>query len=214
MTSLRKARKMKIKVQPKMTAERQKIYRETLETVSKVNRRLKGLKNAGYSGSWASKKLENRLDTKNLKAWSKAGKVKINKSLTNTQLLAIQKASNQFLASETSKARGIEKTREKTIESLKATLAKDETLDNLDAETAYDMLSDDDFNYFNTEEKVGASTLWALLEDSVEYIDGKGESAITRDRNSFVNKVMNMYDSSNDVQARERLMRLYNNYVL
>lgn len=213
MASIRKAKKLGLYKKPKISPEKVEMYEQTRAIAERVNRRLKTLKQSKMGGTWSSKKLANRLNSKTIKAFKK-GKVVVDKDLTTTQMIAIQKASSQFLVSETSTLAGIERVKRETIKSLKATLATDKRFDNLDAETAYSMLSDDDFNYFNNEEKVGASTLWALLEDSIEYIEGKGESAIARDKNSFINKIMNMYDSSNDVQARERLMRLYNNYVL
>lgn len=205
MASIRKAKKLGIYKAPKYTKDRAKLLADTLKLISDANRRLKGLNQAGYKGTWASKKLAERLNTKVLNAWSKQGKIKINKTLTNTQLKAIQKATQQFMASQTSKASGIKKIKESTLDSLRATLSKDIELDEMDVETAYEMLSNKDFDYFNNADRVGASTMWALIEDAKEY---------EQSEDTFISRLLNMYDSSNDLDAVERAKRLYDRYIL
>ena len=217
MASIRKAKKLGIYKVPKYTKDRAKLMADTRKLISDANRRLKGLNQAGYKGTWASKKLIERLDTKVLKAWSKQGKIKVRKTLTNTQLKAIQKATQQFLTSQTSKVSGIKKVKESTLDSLRATLSKDieldemdvETadieLDEMDVETAYEMLSNKDFDYFNNADRVGASTMWALIEDAKEY---------NQSEDTFISRLLNMYDSSNDLDAIERAKRLYDRYIL
>lgn len=205
MASIRKAKKLGIYKAPKYTKERAKLIADTRKLVSDANRRLKGLNQAGYKGTWASKKLADRLDTKILNAWNKQGKIKINKTLTNTQLKAIQKATQQFMTSQTSKVSGIKKVKESTLDSLRATLSKDIELDEMDVESAYEMLSNKDFDYFNNADRVGASTMWALIEDAKEY---------DQSEDTFISRLLNMYDSSNDLDAIERAKRLYDRYIL
>lgn len=205
MASIRKAKKLGIYKAPKYTKERAKLIADTRKLVSDANRRLKGLNQAGYKGTWASKKLADRLDTKVLNAWTKQGKIKVNKILTNTQLKAIQKATQQFMTSQTSKVSGIKKVKESTLDSLRATLSKDIELDEMDVETAYEMLSNKDFDYFNNADRIGASTMWALIEDAKEY---------DQSEDTFISRLLNMYDSSNDLDAIERAKRLYDRYIL
>lgn len=205
MASIRKSKKLGIYKAPKYTKDRAKIMAETRALVDKANRRLKGLESAGYKGTWASKKLSNRLDTKVLSAMDKKGRIKVNKNLTNTQLLSVQKATKQFLASETSKVSGIKRVKNNTLESLKATLSKDMNMSDEDVETAYDMLSDKDFDYFNKDDRIGASTMWALIEDAIEY---------EQTESTFINNLLNIMDFSNDMDAINRAKRLYEKYVL
>lgn len=205
MASIRKAKKLGIYKAPKYTKERAKLIADTRKIVSEANRRLKGLNQAGYKGTWASKKLADRLDTKVLNAWNKQGKIKLNKTLTNTQLKAIQKATQQFMTSQTSKVSGIKKVKKSTLDSLRATLSKDIELDEMDVESAYEMLSNKDFDYFNNADRVGASTMWALIEDAKEY---------DQSEDTFISRLLNMYDSSNDLDAIERAKRLYDRYIL
>ena len=70
-----------------------------------------------------------------------------------------------------------------------------------DAEFYYDMLGDDDFDYFA--DKIGASTLWQLIDEAIEMND-------TED--SWLNRLGN-YITLNDLDIRDRAIRLYNKYV-
>lgn len=203
MASIRKAKKLGTYKKIPYTRERAKLMAETRKLVDEANRRLKGLNNAGYRGTWASKKLINRIDTKTLKAWDKTGKIKVNKNLTSTQLKAIQKATEQFLSSKTSRIKGIEETKKATIDSIKETLSEEnrKRVTEEDAEFYYDMLGDDDFDYFA--DKIGASTLWQLIDEAIEMND-------TED--SWLNRLGN-YITLNDLDIRDRAIRLYNKYV-
>lgn len=204
MTSIRKAKKLGIYKVPKYTKERSELIKEIRKITSQVNKRLKALNTKGYKGTWASKKLINRLKGDKLSAYKK-GRVVVPKTATRTDLIAIQKKSRQFLASATSTSSGIEKVKKQTIESLRATFSTDKRLEDADVETAYEMLSNKDFEYFNNEDRVGASTLWALIEDAIEY---------NQTEETFLNNLLNIYESSADKDARVRAKRLYDKYVL
>lgn len=204
MASIRKAKKLGTYKPIKYTKERAKLMAETRAMVEKANKRLKGLKNAGYKGTWASKKLINRIDTKTLKAWDKTGKIKINKNLNNTQLKAIQKATDQFLKSKTSTLKGIRDTESATIKSIQATLSDEKRglVSKEDAEFYYDMFGNDDFNYFA--DKIGASTLWMLIDEAIENNDSE-DDWLSR---------LGRYITLEDLDIRERAVRLYNKYII
>lgn len=203
MASIRKAKKMGTYKAPKYTTERAKILAQTRKLVDQANRRIKGLNNAGYKGTWASKKLINRLNTKKLKAWGKGGKVKINKNLSKTQLIAVQKAINQFLSSKTSTIKGIKEVRNATIDSIKSTLSSEKRgrVTEEDAEFYYEMFESDDFNYFA--DKIGASTLWQLIDEAIEK-NVSEENWIS---------MLSSYITLNDLDMRERAIRLYEKYI-
>ena len=204
MASIRKAKKLGTYKAIPYSKERAKLLAETRASVEKANKRLKGLKNAGYTGTWSSKKLINRLDNKKLDAWDKRGKIKINKQMTNTQLKAVQKASDQFLKSKTSTPKGIKDVKSATIKSLQATLSDEQRgkVTEEDAEFYYDMFGSDDFNYFA--DKIGASTLWTLIDESIEKLDSE---------ESWLKKLSN-YITLNDLDMRERAIRLYEKYII
>ena len=204
MASIRKAKKLGTYKAIPYSKERAKLLAETRKSVEKANKRLKGLKNAGYTGTWSSKKLINRLDNKKLDAWDKRGKIKVNKQMTNTQLKAVQKASDQFLKSKTSTPKGIKDVKSATIKSLQATLSDEQRgkVTEEDAEFYYDMFGSDDFNYFA--DKIGASTLWTLIDESIEKLDSE---------ESWLKKLSN-YITLNDLDMRERAIRLYEKYII
>ena len=188
-----------------ITKEQQsaKLYKETLKLVQKSNARLDSLQRHYKLGTWSSKKLMNRLDTNILKAWSIKGKIKLNNNLTNTQLKAIQKATKQFLESKTSTNKGIKSVKESTKESLKNSLSLDNELDDEDVEEMYNMLSNNDFDYFN--EKVGASTMWVIIDDAIEQNDSE---------EGFLERIERYAMTLNDLDVKEKARRLYEKYVV
>ena len=82
---------------------------------------------------------------------------------------------------------------------------KNKEITKQDIEDYYDMLGDKDFDYFN--DKVGASSMWSAIEDSVEYDDSE---------NDFINRLknMNLIDVTTDIDALEKARRLYEKYVI
>lgn len=188
-----------------------KEYRRTQEKLNTVNKRLQTLAKSGYSGTWASRKLLNRLQGGKVgdvidvtKRGGQITGIKSANKLTKTEMIAIQKASSQFLVSKTSTKKGIEETRQATIESLQTTLSTDKKkLTNEEAEALYDMLGDNDFEDFV--QKVGASTMWNLIEDAREANDSE---------KSFLARLERMAITLEDVNLRDKARRIYEKYVI
>ena len=174
----------------------------TKKLVSKANARLDSLQRRHRSATYASKKLANRLSSDKMKMWQK-GKIRMRKNLTNTQLVALNKAINQFLSSATSTNKGISTFKRKQIESI-FRQRSDEDIDftEEDAEDFFDMFGNNDFQYFA--EKIGASTLQEIIYDSIKENDSEDE---------FLYR-LNLYIEINDLDIREKAIRLYNKYVL
>lgn len=189
----------------KMNPRQRELYQQNVELAQEVNRRLKGLRSSGFQNTYASKKLRKRLNTEVLKSWTvdKGGKVKIKKNLTATQMMAVNKAMRQFLASKTSKARGIEQVRKDTIETLRKTLSEEnkDMVSQEDAEMFYDLFGDDDFNFFA--EKIGSSELQAIVADSIDAKD---------DVDSWIER-LGFHRDIEDLDIRERAERLYDKYI-
>lgn len=178
-------------------------FKETLKLVKQANSRLTKLKQAGYkTGTWSSKKLNTRLQTNKIGAWHR-GRIKVREDMTETQLKAIQKATKQFLTSKTSTPKGINKVRKNTIDSLSRTLSEEDKpkLSYEDAEFYYDMLGEDDFDFFA--DKRGASTVWAWIDDAIDNGD-------TLD--GWLDRLSD-YVNINDEDVRFRATRLYNKYI-
>ena len=177
--------------------------KQTRKLVSKANARLDSLQRRYKSGTWATKKLANRLSSNKLKMY-KNGKIKLSKHPTKSQLVAVNKAVTQFLNSKTSTKKGISETRKKTIESLRGTLSSDvEEMSYEDAEKFYEMFGESDFQ--TIADKIGSSALQACIEDAIENGDNE---------NDFI-KRLEWYGgvSMNDLDMRETAKRLYEKYV-
>lgn len=214
----------------KSTTQRQELYREVKKQVIEVNKRLeklsrgydvnkavrnpktgrwerisKDVKRISYkSGTWASKKLIDRLETSTLDAWAN-GKVKIRENMTITQLRAVQKAISQFMASKTSTLKGIQSVKESTKASLKATLSDEDLglLSDSEVETMYNMLSDTDFSFLS--DKVGASTAWSLIEDAKDNNDTE---------KGWINRLNRYAFEINDVDMKAKALAIYNKYIV
>lgn len=176
-------------------------YRETLKHVQEANSRLQSLSRKYGSRTWASKKLFNRLDASTLKA-VKRGRVNITKNMTMTQLTAVRNAVDQFLRSKTSTKKGIKQVSRQTKESIKRTLSLEREIDDEDVEDFWRMFEENDFMYFA--EKIDPSTLWIIIEDAKENNDSPEQ---------FVER-LRQYTTVNDLDEREKAIRLYNKYVL
>ena len=198
------AKKFKTRVKRTPAQTQTNLEKQVLKDVAIANQKLKSLERKYKSGTWASRKLMNRLNKSTLNAWQ-VGRIKVRKGMTNTQLRAIQKATNQFLVSKTSTKKGIGEVKKSTLDSLKLTLTKTQEMTDEEIETAYNMLGDNDFDYFNKADRIGASALWILIDDAIE--SNMSES-------SFVDTLSRYMDFSNDLDAKERASRLYQKYVL
>lgn len=177
------------------------------QNVLTVNKRLRQLKRSKDLGSWASKKLIERLSGGKLESLNlyNNGRLDIRKKLNMTQKNAILRASKQFLASKTSTHIGINLVEEETKKSMYRTLKiENDKLTKQDIETYYDMLGDKDFDFFTKSDRIGASELWANIDTAIEAGDTKGQ---------FL-KRLGRYENINDKEIREKLANIYEKYVL
>lgn len=199
----RSRKKLKSRVIPSKEDKHQKLYNQTLKLSKKVNSRLKSLERRYSSGTWSSKKLFNRVNTTKIGNPVKNNRIMPNESMNNTQLIYLQKAMNQFLNSKTSTKKGIKDVAEETKKSLKAALSiDDEDITDVDIDEMYEMLANDDFDFFN--EKIGASAMWITIEDAKE---------VDETEDNFINR-LELYMDLPDEEARTRARRLYNKYVM
>ena len=199
----KRRRTIKQRRQPTEEDLRQRKYKEVKKLSKKANQRLKSLERRYKSGTWASKKLKNRLSTKKTNAWNNIGRISIKKNLSITDLKIIEKAIKQFFESATSTKRGIEDAKDRVKESIKTTLNEGGfDLSDEDAEVFYSMLEDDDFNYFA--DKVGASTMWAIMDDAIEYNESETK---------FVNRIERYIVTINDLDTLDKVKRMYSKYI-
>lgn len=191
------------KTKIELNAEQQKLFNELKKLSKRANQRIVRIEREFGKDTWASKKLRDRLATEPLQAWTKTGRVKVNKSMTITQMKATIKATQQFLNSKTSTKRGIKQVRKTTIKNLAKSLGtEEEDLSNDEAETLYNMLSDD---YVSDILKyIPASDFWALIEDAKEQGDTQED---------FISRISDYIDFGNDVDMRNKLIMIFEKYV-
>lgn len=186
-----------------LNEKQQQLYNELKKLSKRANQRLVRLEREFGKDTWASKKLRNRLESEPIQAWTHSGRIKVNKSMSITQMRAVIKATEQFLVSKTSTVSGVKKVRKTTISGLARSLGTDEhELSNEEAETLYDMLSDD----YVTDilRYIPASDFWALVEDAKEQHDTESQ---------FINRIKDYIDFGNDKDMVTKLTAIYIKYV-
>ena len=198
----RQARKKSLTARLSTTKSTDRLEKETRKLVSKANARLDSLQRRYKSGTWASKKLANRLSSNKLNMWTKKGKIKTGKNLTKAQLIGLNKAINQFLNSQTSTKKGISTWKKNQVESIKLNRSDDLDFTEEDAEDFFEMFGDNDFDFFAS--KIGASALQEIIYDAMRENDSEDE---------FVAR-LSLYIEINDLDIREKAIRLYEKYVL
>lgn len=186
-----------------LNSEQQQLFNELKKLSKRANQRIVRLEREFGKDTWATKKLRAKLEVEPLQAWSKTGRVKVNKSMTITQMKSTIKATQQFLNSKTSTKRGIKQVRKTTIKNLAKSLGtEEEDLTDEEAEALYDMLSDD---YVTDILKyIPASDFWALIEDAKEAGDSQ---------ESFISRISDYIEFGNDVDMRNKLVMIYEKYV-
>lgn len=79
------------------TEDEKKLYNLIENNVKKANNRINKLETLGLKEAFSIKDLHDQLSTKNLNALTKTGKISLKGGYNLTQLLAIQKATENFL---------------------------------------------------------------------------------------------------------------------
>lgn len=214
MASIRKAKKLakkqgKVFISPSKASNSLRILVQ--QQINEVNKRLRSLERSGNYGTFASKKLFERLDSKKLSLLQKSKKVnkghvlrvKLKPNMTTADLTATSKAALQFLKSATSTPKKLKSVMEKTKKSMYETLkTQGKEVTKEDIEAYYEMLGNKDFDYFN--EKIGASAMWSIIEDAINYEDTE---------KGFLSR-LNNYLTLNDVDIQVKAKRLYEKYVI
>lgn len=188
-----------------MNQQQTELFNELKKLSKRANQRIVRLEREfGYTDVWAVKKLRNKLEVSTLLAWTSKGRVAVNKSMTSIQMKATIKAVNQFLNSATSTKTGIKKVRRNQISSIAKSLGTDEEeLTNEEAETLYEMLADDYVKWLLR--YIEPSEFWALVMDAKEAHDTEED---------WIKRIEDYINFGNDEDFKEKLIVIYNKYVL
>lgn len=180
-----------------------KLYKETLKQVQKSNQRLKSIERKIKEPTQAVKRLQNRLSHSKVNLWTIKKRVNLPKEITKTQLLAVHKATRQFLNSLTSTKAGLKQVREHVKKGIR-TLLEDEEREISDqiVDDYSDIFLNSDYQYFA--DKIGDSELLVIINTSQIQND---------DLENFINRLRMYIDDSSDDYLREKAERLYNEFV-
>lgn len=130
-----------------MTAEQARLYAELKKLSKRANQRIVRLEREFGTENLAIRNLRDKLAIEPLQAWTSSGRVKVNKSMTEIQMKATIKATNQFLNSKLSTRTGIKKAKKKAIETLRVRFSTDvKELTTQEAEVLYNIFTDKDVN--------------------------------------------------------------------
>ena len=114
------------RIKKELTREEQELFNELKKLSKRANQRIVRLEREFGKDTWGTKYLKEKLATEPLQAWTISGRVKVNKSMTVTQMKATIKATKEFLnSSSISTIRGIKKSKQKAIKTLKTRFSTD-----------------------------------------------------------------------------------------
>ena len=189
-----------------MNETQKELFRELTKLSKRANQRIVRIERKFGKDTWGIKRLRNKLDIEPLQAWTRAGRVRVNKKMSITQLRATIKATKQFLNSKaTSTISGIKATRMKQIESIKRNLSiEDFEISFEEAESLYTIYEDTDFESFAKYYFESAEELQVLIEEAKEG---------NYSENQFIKLINDYITFGNDLEILERVKAIYNKYV-
>lgn len=177
-----------------------KDYNKIKSKIEKANKRIKRITGKYGENSWAINQLYEKLNNDLYKGINKRGYIRINKKMSDVQIKAIEKATQTFMKSKTSKLTGIEESIKNTKRGLKATLGDMKNpISNKDVNILYDLVKDKQKRDFT--EKIGSSDLWI-------------ETKRAKDKNlTFSQYVKNVDKRANiNIKDKEAIMFLKNTF--
>lgn len=91
-----------------LTKEQQQLFTELKTLAKRANQRLLRIERlTEQKGTFASKQLYDYLDSSTLQALSEKGRIRVSKAFSTIQMLAIKKATEQYLEDRTSQVAGV-----------------------------------------------------------------------------------------------------------
>ena len=180
-------------------------YKDIVKDVRIANQRIRRIQSRYGDNAWAVRNLTDKLDNKLIKAINPySGEIRIRKNMNQAQLNAVRRATKEFLDAKTSTLVGIRHAKENVLSGLRASLSDDEiTLSDKEMQALFRIVEDEDIK--TTVEFVGASTLWRLMIDAKEK---------NMNENDWFNLLKDYNINGNDLDIKDDLSRIFNNYVL
>ena len=180
-------------------------YDSLKKNVIKANKAIARIEKQYGESSWGVNRLYSKIDNDLVKGVTKTGKIRLNKNMSDIQLRAIEKATENFLTNKkTSTLTGIKSTIKEVKSSLKATYGDmGNKLTNKEVNKLYDLVADKDKRIIT--EQLGASVVWATMIEAKE----RGLS-----ENEFIELIDKRTDADiKDLDTLEFLNNIYNSYM-
>lgn len=180
-------------------------YEELKKQVIKTNKAISRIEKQYGENSWGINNLYNKLNNDVFKGVTKSGRIRLNKSMSDIQLKAIEKATSKFLENKkTSTLTGIKGVVKDVKSSLKATYGDmGNKLTNKEVNMLYDLVEDKDKRSIT--EQIGASEVWATIiqakEQKLDY--NKFEDLISKRSSTDIN----------DLDTKAFLEDIYSKYI-
>lgn len=151
-------------------------YDSLKKKVLRANKAIERIEKKYGEDSWGVNRLYNKLDNETFKGITKSGRIRLNKNMSDVQLKAIEKATNNFLEhKKTSTLKGIKGVIKEVKSSLKGTLeSMERPLTDREINKLYDLVDDKDKRV--TTEQIGASTIWTTLTEAKEKYEAGDKS--------------------------------------
>ncbi len=177
-------------------------YNKLKYKVRIANQRIQRIQNRYGENSWAINQLYDKINNNLVNAISMlTGNIQINKKMSEIQLKAIEKATETFLKSDTSKLVGIRRAIKQTKESLQATFGDEvNRISDKEINVLYDLVEDKNKRVIT--EQIGASTVWA-------------KTIQAKEQNLTFNEYANLFKDDIDIKdkdVREFLKDTYKKY--
>lgn len=185
-----------------MSSEQIELFNELKKLSKRANQRIVRLERSFGKDTWATKRLKNKLEVEPLQAWTRSGRVKVNKSMTVDQLKATIKATKQFLKYPTSTIKGVKQARKSAIQKIKERINIDkDKFTYEDAENFYDMF-DSAYNWIL--EYITPSEFEAMIVDAIDERDSQDD---------WINRIETYIVVGQDIDLVQKCISLYDKFV-
>lgn len=179
-------------------------YKDIQKEVRKANQKIRRIQAKYGDDAWAVHNVTEKLSSNLINAINPySGEIRIRKTMNQSQLNAVRRATNEFLRSKTSSITGIKEAKKNMQDSLKSTLSDENfELTDREAQALYRAVEDRDLR--STAEYIGASTLWS------ELIDAQKKN---KSKDQFYESLLQHNIVLNDLDMVDDLERIYNIYM-
>ena len=186
-----------------LTPEEQELFNELKKLSKRANQRIVRLERAFGKDTWATKFLKKKLESEPVQAWTTKGRVRVNKSMTLTQMHATIKATNEFLNSSISTKRGVKKAKQKAIKTLKTRFSTDVSdITYAEAEALTNFFDDREVNGITN--FIPGSDVLAVIEEARE---------MKNDYTTFASQMESVKQWNRGTSMENLLRKIYVKYV-